>query len=322
MMLDFRPARRSGPGRTGRRRPHRATVLRHLLLAGIATLALGGLPVASVMAATRIDASADAAVIARRPGPSLTSWRVPVAMYHIVTPLRPDTANTALFVRSSEFDAQLKAAAADGIRTITAHDLGASIAARIAIPAKVMVLSFDDGRAELIKYAWPIMQKYGSSLVFTGRGWLPLDRNRDGVPDRGYIGTFYVIPGEHGGHYLTYDQWAVLAAAGNEIGDHTLHHVDLRTLHGTQLTDALLGAARTIQSELAIRGISTTVATLAYPFGFSSGEAVQLLRLHGYTVAFTTVEGIAHTGEDLLLLPRVRIARGETPKQFMVGLGW
>jgi peptidoglycan/xylan/chitin deacetylase (PgdA/CDA1 family) len=301
--------------------------LRSVVVAAAATVILVGLGAAPASAATRISVT-PAPVHSRRwpaqpaPPARAITWRVPIAMYHIVTPLAPDTTNTDLFVRTSEFDAQLKLAAAKGIRTITAHDMGASIAANVAIPAKTMVLSFDDGRLESIKYAWPIMQEYGSSLVFTGTKWIARDVNHDGRADPGYIGTFYVIVGRHNSDSLSFDQEATLAKAGNEIANHTNSHVDVRMYHGAALTAQVTTAGHTLETEMAKRGVTTTVTTFAYPYGYTSTEAVNLLTANGYTIAVSTVEGIAHSGQNLLLLPRVRVSRGQTAAKFVASLGY
>ena len=301
--------------------------LRSVVVAAAVTVVLVGLAATPASAATWISVGPVPGLSPRQPAapaapPAPMTWRVPIAMYHIVTPLAPDTTNPDLFVRSSEFEAQLKAAAAKGIRTITAHDLGASIAANIAIPAKTMVLSFDDGRVESITYAWPIMQKYGSSLVFTGTNWIARDMNKDGRADTGYVGTFYVIVGRHDGNSLSFDQEATLARAGNEIANHTNSHIDVRIDHGAALTAQVITAGHTIVTELAKRGVTTTVTTFAYPYGYTSTEAVNLLKAGGYTLAFTTVEGIAHHGQNQLLLPRVRVSRGQTAAKFLVSLGY
>jgi peptidoglycan/xylan/chitin deacetylase (PgdA/CDA1 family) len=249
-------------------------------------------------------------------------WKVPVAMYHIITPKAPDTALVGLFVRTSEFDAQLKAAAAKGIRTITAHDLNASIAARVAIPSKVMVLSFDDGRVELFNYAWPIMQKYGTSLMFDGTKWAARDINADGVADKGYIGSFFIIVGRISSQYLTFDQDAILAKAGNEISNHTNSHVNVATYHGSGLFAQIVTAGHKIETQLAKRGVATPDTTFVYPYGDTSTEAVNLLRANDYGMAFTTVMGIAHSGQNRLLLPRVRVNRGESATTFLKAMGF
>lgn len=269
------------------------------------------------------------------------AWKVPVAMYHIVTPNAPDTSISGLFVRSSEFDAQMRAAAAKGVRTITAHDLNASVRGGIPIPRKVMVLTFDDGRVESIRYAWPIMQKYGSSLMFNGTAWVARDMNLDGVADKGYIGSFFVIVGRGGGNYLTYDQEAALATAGNEISNHTNSHVDVAAYHGSALFSQVVTAGRRLESEMAKRGVLHTISaggvvspgltavvsepvdvtTFVYPYGDTATEAVNLLRANGYGMAFTTVPGIASSGQNMLLLPRVRVNRGESSSTFLKSMG-
>ncbi len=259
------------------------------------------------------------------PGPvtATSHWRVPVLLYHIITPAVPAGADGSLYVRASEFEAQMRAAAARGIRAITARDMAASIRAGVPIPARTMVLTFDDGREEIFRYARPIMARYGSSLEFRNGRWTPLDANGDGVPDQGYIGTLFVIDGRQIGGFLSFDQMAVLARAGYEIANHTRGHVPVSDYHGTALFDRIVVAGTDLSAAMAERGAgSGPTATFAYPFGAVSAEAEAVLRAAGYRAAFTTDSAVAHTGQNLLLLPRVRVRLGESAADFLRSMGY
>ena len=75
-----------------------------------------------------------------------------------------------------------------------------------AAPSTVVSLTFDDSNADQMQ-ALPIMQQYGVN------------------------GTFYTISGVVGApNYLTLANLQTIAAAGNEIGGHTVTHPDLTTV--------------------------------------------------------------------------------------------
>ena len=204
-----------------------------------------------------------------------------------------------LYVSPEAFDAELGALWARGWRTITAAALGEAIRARTAVPAGTFVISIDDGHANGYTAAWPIMQKYG------------------------FVGTFYVVPGHIGRPgFLTWDMAATLAQAGNEIANHTMDHVSLPSYHGAALAAQIDDAALAIQTQLATRGVTTTVRTFAYPYGHSSVEAMQFLASRGYTLAVTTVHGTGSIlGSEPLRCPRIRVSRGESLKTFLANLG-
>lgn len=224
---------------------------------------------------------------------------VPVLMYHRIAEHPPSGTNLpGLYVTPEAFDAQLGALWARGWHSITAAALGEAIRTGRAVPGRTFVISLDDGRADGYTTAWPIMRKYG------------------------FVGTFYVVPG-HIGHdsFMTWDMATALAAAGNEIGNHTEDHVSLPSYHGVALAAEIDGAATAIETRLASRGVTTTVSTFAYPYGRWSAEAMRLLASRGYTFALTTA---LPSGSSLssgpLRYPRVRVSRGEDLQTFLVDL--
>ena len=143
------------------------------------------------------------------PAPSLTptpTWvaqgpdhvQVPIFMYHHIA---ESPIGSRYYVPPVNFEAQLKLLRDWEYTTISTSMLVESITQGAALPPHPIIITFDDANEDNYAHAFPIMQKYG----FTGVLYLPYF----------YIGT---------PNYLTVDQIQEMAAAGWEIGSHTLNH--------------------------------------------------------------------------------------------------
>jgi peptidoglycan/xylan/chitin deacetylase (PgdA/CDA1 family) len=94
-----------------------------------------------------------------------------------------------------------------------------------------------------------------------------------------------------------------MQAAGMEIGNHTVSHVD-ETGFSRALTDAqVMGAQNAIESHL-----GTTPVSFAYPFGRMPVNLVASVRAAGIEIAYTTTRGAAETLGIADVLPRLRVA--------------
>ena len=100
------------------------------------------------------------------------------------------------------------------------------------------------------------------------------------LASHGMVGTFFVPSGFVGSKgYMTWSQVSGLAAAGNEIGGHTLHHYDLTTV-STSVAQKEMCADR---NALLQQGLATT--DFAYPDGHYNA-ALELIAQHcGYNSA-------------------------------------
>ncbi len=129
-------------------------------------------------------------------GPDQVS--VPILMFHhiAVSPV-----GSRYYVPPAKFEDELKLLHNWGYTTISTTMLVQAIEHGASLPPRPLILTFDDANEDNYTNAFPIMEKYG----FTGVLYLPYD----------YIGT----PG-----YLTVDQVKQMAAAGWEVGSHTLTH--------------------------------------------------------------------------------------------------
>lgn len=225
---------------------------------------------------------------------AVTTWHVPVLMYHrIAPPAERDGDLADLVLDPKAFDAQLKALKAAGWRTITAAQLAVKMAARQAIPYKTFVITIDDGRDDGYVHAFPVLKKYG------------------------FTATYYVIAGRTTtlgtSKYLTWDEIKMLQAGAMEIGNHTWSHADYKTYTVAE-TDRQVGRAQA--AILANTGVLPT--TFAYPGGAKYPNLVTSLRKHpALAIAFTTVSGAKETMNNRLALPRVRVRSITTAAQLV-----
>ena len=208
----------------------------------------------------------------------VTSWHVPVLMYHRIAPASERGGDLVdLVIAPTTFDAQLRALKANGWHTITAATLAAKMAAGQPVGYKTFVITFDDGRADGYTHAFPVLRKYG------------------------FVATFYVITGRVGGRTaITWAQMKTMQAAGMEIGNHTVSHV--QNLARIQADAQVAGAQMAILTDTGV-----AAQTLAYPFGFVCPNLVASVKAAGIKIAFTTAFGAKETWATRLLLPRVRI---------------
>jgi peptidoglycan/xylan/chitin deacetylase (PgdA/CDA1 family) len=220
------------------------------------------------------------------------SVKVPVLTYHRVVPAGA-VGQLDLKVDPANFLAELQAIKAAGFHTITQAQLFDALYRGRVLPAKPVLLSFDDGYVDDIRTILPDLVRLHM------------------------VGTFFVITGrmaEPG--FLTADQIRALDVAGMDIGDHTAHHVDLRLLDAAQLRAETRGSRRALQ-----RVLQHFVYSFAYPFGATNPTVQAAVRAAGYTLAYTTAGGETESTTAPLAMPRIHVGRSETPAGLVALLG-
>jgi peptidoglycan/xylan/chitin deacetylase (PgdA/CDA1 family) len=194
---------------------------------------------------------------------------LPCFTYHHVDPkLKNEIAVTPV-----AFEAQLKLLKSLGYQTVTTRDVVKHQTEGTALPAKPVMITFDDGWKNQYTYAAPLLDKYG------------------------FKGVFFVNPQPigRGSAYMTRANVESLDKRGHDIESHTWQHVRLtRTRKDT--AEAYLKKVRS-QLTRADRWIYTVTGkqpvALCYPFGFYDVESVAMTQANGYKLGFTTEEGIA-----------------------------
>ncbi|WP_341328143.1 polysaccharide deacetylase family protein [Methylotuvimicrobium sp. KM2] len=214
-------------------------------------------------------------------------------MYHSITPgaSRPAWQWALSFRR---FEEQLALLQDFGWTTILADEL----ATIDALPAKSVLLTFDDGYAD--NYA-----------AF------------EALAKRGMKASWYVVTQDLGQTaswrdddaprlpLLTPAQLLEMQAAGMEIGSHTHSHCRLTQADPEQI-EAELTRSRAILSDLLDRPVSS----FAYPYGLYNESVMSTVQAAGYRVALTTRPGFGLVDHHLLAVRRVSIMADDTLSSF------
>jgi peptidoglycan/xylan/chitin deacetylase (PgdA/CDA1 family) len=220
------------------------------------------------------------------PSPSFV-LHVPILMYHRIVPggLAGDSL-PGLVVSPELFDAQLAALQAAGWHSVTVAQISQALQLGKALPPRTFAISIDDGWDDGYTYAFPILQRHG------------------------FHATYYVIAGRVGAwkNVLTPAELKALAAAGMEIGDHTLDHVGLPYLSPVGLHVQVATSA-----DLLAAIVGKRPATFAYPSGRYDFAAEEEVQADGFGMAVIEGSGAWESAANRFAVPRVRVSPSTTP---------
>jgi peptidoglycan/xylan/chitin deacetylase (PgdA/CDA1 family) len=225
-----------------------------------------------------------------------------VLAYHAVSPSWP----AALSVRPEQLDRQLGLLAEQGYRSARFTEL-----VRGDCPERAVALTFDDGFRSVLEHGLPVLSRHGfvgTLFVVTaypgGGGQLDWPRvNR-------WIGG----PHEHELAPISWKDLRALAAAGWEIGSHTVSHPHLTGLDDRGLADELAGSRSACEQRLGIRCTS-----IAYPYGEVDRRVAVAARRAGY-LAGAGLPGRIHR-RHRLRWPRVGVWQRDAEWVFTAKLG-
>lgn len=212
---------------------------------------------------------------------------IPILLYHSVAPAAsPGYARWC--VRPEQLAEHLAAVRTLGFTPLTVSGLVDAIADD-ALPERPLAVTFDDGRADFVEHALPVLLAAGvaSTLyVVTGRigatsSWLPIDAEVDGA-------------------MMTWDDVRAAAAAGVEIGSHSATHVELDVVGSARQTEEIAGSRRELSAEL-----GAPVRSFSYPHGYHSAAVVRAVRAAGYDSACAVADTWSSTADDRFALSRM-----------------
>jgi peptidoglycan/xylan/chitin deacetylase (PgdA/CDA1 family) len=218
---------------------------------------------------------ADAATIIARK-------QVPVLCYHHIKNWTAKTSDRAkdYIVPVNAFREQMKMLADSGYETILPDQLHNYLAYNAPLPARPVMLTFDDTDLEQFTVALPEMKKYGFKGVF-----------------------FIMTVSLNRPNYMTREQVRTLADEGHEIGSHTWDH---RNVKQYTAEDWVTQIEKPTKQLTAITG--KPVKYFAYPFGLWNPQAIPELKRRGFAGAYQL--SIARDANDPLFTIRRIIVPG------------
>ncbi len=215
----------------------------------------------------------------------------PVICYHrIGGPLELGVTRVARWV----FERQLRALARAGWRTLTLDQFAACLDTRPAAPIprpanRGFLLTFDDGYANLVDQAYPLLADFG----LTATTFLVTD----------YVGRTNTWDGRYTWRRLPHLDWPAIEhwqGGGFDFASHTASHARLTWLGDARVADELGRSRETLVRRLGA-GAGRAVA---YPFGASDDRVQALARAAGYELGFG---GGGRAGHRRMRLPRVPV---------------
>jgi peptidoglycan/xylan/chitin deacetylase (PgdA/CDA1 family) len=235
--------------------------------------------------------------------------RLPVLLYHHIGPARPGTF-PELTVSAERFARHVRWLVRRGYVGIRPADWLAWCRDGRPLPRKPVLLTFDDGYADLATHALPLLRRYNfGAAVFVVTGRVGGENQWD------------LVRGSQPHRLMNADQIRAWAASGIEFGAHSRTHPDLTSLSESEMDEEIRGS----RDELAaITGL--TVPSFAYPFGRVNGTVRERVRAV-FDCAFSCEEGVNAATRDryglyrtmvqpadstLALARRVRVGRHPT----------
>ncbi|MEU7079671.1 polysaccharide deacetylase family protein [Streptomyces sp. NPDC046409] len=230
--------------------------------------------------------------------------RIPVLLYHAVMDDPPGWI-AEFTVTPRAFAAQLDVIGASGRTAVTVGALVAHLAGREPLPDCPVVLTFDDGFADL---------PGPTAEALAGRS----------LPATAYLTTGALTrPG--GGSLLPpapmmrLEQAPLLERHGLEVGGHTVTHAQLDTLSAAALRSELVDSKAALEDVL-----GHTVAHLAYPHGYNSARVRRAARAAGYASAAAVRHALSSGRDEPYRIARLILRRSHTVRdveRWMAGDG-
>ena len=199
--------------------------------------------------------------------------------HHICDEIGEDGAAYAVPV--ADFSQQLDYLQAEGYTTITMQDYMRAKKGKQELPAKPVILTFDDGYEDNYTTLLPMLE------------------------ERGMKGTVYMITNSIGRKgYLSWNQLREMQERGIEIGSHTANHQPLTTLDREKQAEEM----KLSKLLMEWNGLKT-IFTFSYPNGAYDEEMPAMLKENEYLTAVTGDGGLNTFQTNPYLLQRINIPR-------------
>lgn len=273
-----------------------------------------GVHVTAETVETRLDAMWE------EPAETVNSVSVPIFMYHSLT--EDESQVNSVTMTLERFTEQMQAIAGAGYQTVTYGDLTAWVERGVPLPEKPVLLTFDDGYANNLTLAAPVLERFGYNAAIAVVG---CSAGKDTYKDTGEPMTPHFSIEEA-------EPWVEKGVIQLVSHSWDLHQVPERDGEPCREGARMLPGETEEQFETVLREDAERFAALVpagtgqpfvftYPYGVYSEFTEAVLRELGTDVSVTTEPGRAEIvrglPQSLLLLPRFEIRQDTTSEQLL-----
>ena len=216
---------------------------------------------------------------------------IPILMYHSIS-ISGNAKFRQFTVSQERFVQQMAYLHAHAYTPMTVSQFIHARTQPALMPAKPIVLTFDDGFADFFTAALPILQRYH------------------------YVATLYVTTafvddtsrwlrhvGEAQRPMLTWEQLRAIQRAGIECGGHTHTHPQLDVLSRTVARKEITRCKQLLEDRL-----EQSVLSFAYPFGYYTALTAHLVQASGYQSACAVKHTMSSTATNPFALTRLQVS--------------
>ena len=235
-----------------------------------------------------------AARASARPAPPA----IRILTYHRVNDSHP---GDRLSVPSAVFTRQMEVLAYSGRPVVTLGEAVAALRGDRALPPGAVALTFDDGFADNLEVALPVLQRFELPAIF----FVPSALIGGARPVERYLGCC----GDD--RLMDWEEVQALVEAGHDVGGHGRTHLELADLPAGEAREEIEGSRREIAERASVRP-----RFFCYPRGSQSPEVRRLVQSSGYEAACTVQPGANAAGVDLFGLLRTEVAATDDGIEF------
>jgi peptidoglycan/xylan/chitin deacetylase (PgdA/CDA1 family) len=209
-------------------------------------------------------------------------YRVPILMYHAVKLAVP--AGSRLVVSVKSFERQMRFLKNHHYNVVSLETIATLLKEKKKIPRNTIAITFDDGRKDDYKYAYPILKKYN------------------------LCATIFVIVnviGRPQGDTLSWPEIKTMRDSGLiYFGSHTLDHrllIDIKSKEEIKIQ--IFDSKKILEEKLGI-----PIDAFSYPAGGFTPQIKQFVKEAGYKLAVATNSGKNLPNNDIFALRRIKIS--------------
>lgn len=212
---------------------------------------------------------------------------IPVLMYHFFcNPAEGVACRDGNWIERDHFEEHMRYLRDNDFTTLKMVDIERFLHGSVRLPERSVAITIDDAHPTLFEYAYPLLVAYNQNAT-----------------------TFAIT------HHP--QDWETLL-----LSDHLELHAHSHDMHRGHCDTGRGGLMQCIDFEegvadlLYARSLLNDTTVFCYPFGDYNAHAIAMLEEAGFTLAFTTQNGLVTRESTPLLLPRIRVSTETHLAQF------
>ncbi len=217
---------------------------------------------------------------------------IPVLQYHKIDAPPRDALVRGGYTPRRRFARQMRYLKKQGFAFYTASELIESYLECGSFPSRGIALTFDDGWLDNYTHAFPVLRELGlKATIFLVSSCI------------GQVSVKAQAEGENGRAHLSREEILEMSRHGIEFGSHSLNHKLLHQLTWPEVKREVEESKSQIEAL-----VQQPCNMFAYPAGYFTETAKQIIAEAGHIAAFSTTRGPTDR-LDLYALNRVEILR-------------